>query len=124
MESHAASAPSILSPPRALRRTMVGIGLALVVYFVAIYVPQYFVFTEESYTGYFWPRVSWLFPHVLAGVVAITIGPLQLWARIRNGYRKFHRIAGRTYVGMVVLGYEDTIARRADVEAFLNGDTP
>ena len=104
MEGRVASAPSILAPPKILRRILVGVGLALAVYFVATYVPQYLVFTEESYTPYFWPRVSWLFPHVVARVVAITIGPLQLWARIRNGYRKFHRIAGRTYVAMVVLG--------------------
>ena len=105
MEGRVASVgPSILSPPKALRLTVVGLGLALAVYFVATYVPQYMVLTEESYTPYFWPRVSWLFPHVLAGVVAITIGPLQLWARIRNGYRKFHRVAGRTYVAMVLLG--------------------
>ncbi len=104
IESHAVSAPSILSPQKVLRRILVGSGLALIAYFVLTYVPRFFVFTEASYTPYFWSRVSWIFPHVLAGVVAITIGPMQLWAGIRNRYRKFHRVAGRTYVLMVLLG--------------------
>ena len=48
--------------------------------------------------------MSWVLPHVIAGLVAITIGPLQLWARVRNRYRGFHRIAGRTYLVVVALG--------------------
>jgi uncharacterized membrane protein len=74
-------------------------GLA---YFVSQKVPRYFVVTPESY-GNAWPQVSWLLPHIVAGVLAAVLGPLQFWPKIRRDYLPFHRIAGRVYV-VAVLG--------------------
>lgn len=78
--------------------------LALVAYFIVKNVPRYFVFSAESYGRYFWPRASWLFPHVASGLVAILIGPLQFWPRMRRDYLPAHRIAGRVYVVTVLIG--------------------
>jgi hypothetical protein len=50
--------------------------LAALAYFVTKNVPRYFVFTPESYGAYFWAKASWLFPHVVGGVLAAVIGPL------------------------------------------------
>jgi uncharacterized membrane protein len=80
------------------------VALSLLAYFIKKNVPRYFVFTPESYGAYFWPRVSWLFPHVAGGLLAVLIGPLQFWPRIRRDYLQFHRIAGRVYVVTVLVG--------------------
>ena len=76
-------------------------GLA---YFIIKNVPHYFVFTRESYTDYYWPKRAFLLPHIIGGVVAAIIGPLQFVPKIRRDYIGFHRIAGRTYVVFVLLG--------------------
>ncbi len=78
--------------------------LSCLAYFVVKNVPHYFVFTAQSYGGYFWPRVSWLFPHVVSGLIAILIGPLQFWSGMRRKYLQAHRIAGRVYVATVLTG--------------------
>jgi hypothetical protein len=78
--------------------------LSSLAYFVVKNVPRYFVFTPESYGSYFWPKVSWLFPHVAGGLIAVILGPLQFWPKIRRDYLPFHRIAGRVYVVAVLIG--------------------
>lgn len=75
--------------------------LAGLAYFVSK-ATRYFIVTPESY-GNAWPQVSWLLPHIICGVVAAILGPLQFWPKIRRDYLPFHRIAGRLYV-VVVLG--------------------
>lgn len=73
-------------------------GLA---YFFIQRIPRYFVLTPESY-GNSWPHVSWLLPHIIAGLLAAILGPLQFWPKIRRDYLPFHRIAGRLYVVAVL----------------------
>ena len=105
MNSHVVTTdPRILSPVGFVRSATVVLGLAVGAYFVWQYVPQYFVVTEASYGTYFWPRVSWVLPHIVLALTATIIGPLQLWSRIRDRYWRFHRIAGRTYVVAVAGG--------------------
>jgi uncharacterized membrane protein len=91
-------------PAKILRRAVVGLGLLVGAYFLVTRIPRFLIVTEESYEAYFWPRVSMFLPHVLSGLLAITIGPLQLWAVVRNRYRTFHRVAGRTYVAAIAIG--------------------
>ena len=78
--------------------------LAIGVYFVAVNVPRYLIWSEISYGAYFWPRATILLPHLLGGLVAIVIGPFQFWPRIRNNYPKVHRISGRIYLSAVLVG--------------------
>lgn len=107
-----ASTPAAAANPTATRLIKVRpfvrfawvIIVGLLVYFVFKTVPRYFVFTPESYGDYFWPRVSWLFPHVCCGILAAVLGPLQFWPRIRRDYLPLHRIAGRLYVAGVLVG--------------------
>ena len=67
-------------------------------------VPRYFVVKPQSYGDYFWGKVNWLLPHVVCGLFAVLLGPLQFSSRIRRDYLPFHRIAGRVYVVTVLLG--------------------
>lgn len=76
--------------------------LAGVAYFLITNAAHYFVVTPESY-GNSWPQVRWLLPHIVGGVIAAVLGPLQFWPKIRRDYLRFHRLAGRLYV-VAVLG--------------------
>lgn len=80
-----------------------GAILAGLAYFLIQRVPRYFIVTSESY-GNAWPHVSWLLPHIVGGMLAVVLGPLQFWPRIRRDYLPFHRIAGRVYVVAVLVG--------------------
>jgi hypothetical protein len=53
--------------------------LAIGAYFVVARVPTYFVWSEETYGAYYWPRAGFLLPHIIAGLIAIVIGPFQFW---------------------------------------------
>jgi uncharacterized membrane protein len=59
--------------------------------------------TEEVYGSYFFPRVFWVFPHIVLGIVATIIGPFQFIPKIRNKYLKTHRQLGRVYIISTVL---------------------
>lgn len=73
-------------------------------YFIIKYIPRYFIFTEGSYTTYFWPKRNWLFMHIICGMLATVIGPFQFMPGIRNNYIKVHRIMGRVYLLSVCFG--------------------
>lgn len=78
-------------------------ALAGLGYFLFQRVPRYFVVTPESY-GNTWSHVRWLLPHIVGGLLAAVLGPLQFWPKIRRDYLPFHRIAGRIYLLAVLTG--------------------
>jgi uncharacterized membrane protein len=48
--------------------------------------------------------IPWLIiPHVLCGITALLIGPVQFSRRLRQHYLKFHRVLGRVYVSSVFI---------------------
>ena len=50
----------------------------------------------------------WFFLHIIGGSVVLALGPFQFIAPLRNRFRRYHRIAGYSYVTasvMAVLGY-------------------
>lgn len=84
--------------------TLLLLGFALSVYFVWDKTPRYFVFTEQSYSPYFWSRHNWVFIHVVFGILALLIGPFQFVPAIRNRYLNVHRWMGRTYLMSTLIG--------------------
>ena len=66
--------------------------------FLIINLPQYFIFTEQSYSPYFWSRSEALFTHIFLGMVAFVIGPFQFIPFIRKKYVKTHRTMGKIYL--------------------------
>ena len=79
---------------------VIGVGA----WFVATNVPHYFVFTEESYGEYYWPRAGYLLAHIIGGLIAIVIGPFQFWSRIRSKHPAIHRFSGRIYLLSILVG--------------------
>ena len=86
--------------------TRIGLSIILfiAVYFVLTNALQYFSFTEKAYGPYFWPRVNWVFPHVVCGIVALLIGPFQFSNQLRAKYLKIHRRSGYVYLTAVLIG--------------------
>jgi uncharacterized membrane protein len=102
--SESAAVDSAPRKSKALPGAGWAIVLSLLAYFICKYVPHYAVFTPESYGSDFWPRRGWLVPHIAGGLLAILIGPLQFWPKMRRDYLPVHRIAGRVYVVTVLIG--------------------
>ena len=59
--------------------------------------------SQETY-GIFWPRRGWLYAHVVAGILAILIGPAQFWPGLKQNYPGLHRVMGVVYVASAGVG--------------------
>ena len=64
----------------------------------------YFNVSPDQYGPYFWPRRWWLVLHVAAGVIALTVGLVQLWLGLTNRVAQLHRALGKLYVGIILFG--------------------
>jgi uncharacterized membrane protein len=68
-------------------------------YFIAGHILKY---TTKGIPDFFgdtlWNKRFWFYLHITGGTLAILIGPLQFWKRIRINYKKFHRFAGKLYI--------------------------
>ena len=62
------------------------------------FVGPYLSFDPGAY-GYFWPWRYALWAHLGAGVVALLIGPVQIWLGITRQRLSLHRTMGRIYLG-------------------------
>ena len=78
--------------------------LTLAVYFARAYAVRFFDVDAATYGPYWWPRVTWLLPHVGAGMLALFLGPLQFWSALRQRYVRLHRWSGRAYLAGVGVG--------------------
>ncbi len=58
---------------------------------------------HNSYRPYH-VKVAWvILPHLIFGITALLIGPLQFSTRIRRSHPNVHRALGRVYVGSVLI---------------------
>ncbi len=64
---------------------------------------QYLAYNPVSY-GDYWPRRGGLILHMTAGLVAISVGLVQLWLGLTGRTGVLHRSLGRIYLGAVALG--------------------
>lgn len=65
---------------------------------------RYFIFTEEAYGAYFWPRVNWVFPHMVCVIIALLAGPFQFSNRLRAKYLKWHKRSRYLYLIAILFG--------------------
>lgn len=75
------------------------IGLTFVVGFVL----PYFRFSPEA-LGPYWPRRGWLLLHIMAGTVALMLGPFVLGLGLGRRRMKLHRGLGFGYMVSIALG--------------------
>ena len=73
-------------------------------WFLNSYAFEYFSVDHDRY-GIYWPRREWLLVHIIAGGLALLLGPLQLWLGLNRREVLLHRILGGAYVlGVLVSG--------------------
>lgn len=78
---------------------LVPIGL----YFLVAHAFPRLSVTEAGYGDYYWHRRHWLLAHVVFGLVATLLGPLQFMSAIRRAQPALHRWTGRIYLASVAL---------------------
>lgn len=81
---------------------------ACVIFFSLYYIYanclRYFVFTPKNYHfDFFWTRKYWVFIHIVSGMLATIVAPLQFIPYIRKHFIKLHRLTGRTYVYSIII---------------------
>jgi hypothetical protein len=73
-------------------------------WFINSYAVPYLTVEQERF-GIYWARHDWLFVHIIAGMVALLLGPLQLWLGLNRKARTLHHVAGVGYaLGVAVSG--------------------
>lgn len=82
-----------------LLATLAALGLWFVIHNVLHYV-QY----DQATYGDFWPRRYGLVLHIAGGLVALSVGVVQVWLGLSRRTRALHRTLGRVYVSAVVIG--------------------
>src|SRR5690349_15584623 len=81
--------------------------LAAAVLITGLYLVRFvgpYLSVDPGHYGYFWPWRYALWAHLGAGVVALLIGPVQIWLGITRQRLSLHRTAGRIYLGAATLG--------------------
>ncbi len=64
---------------------------------------KYLTVSPDIY-GIYWPKRGWLLVHVVAGVVALALGPFQLSFAFSRRRALLHRVLGVVYITSVGLG--------------------
>ena len=95
-----------LSPSRPKHRIVAILLLcvaALAAWFIAHSALRYMTLNPDAFGPYFRPRRYGLLLHITGGLVALTVGLVQLWLGATGRTRGLHRRLGRAYiVGVVV----------------------
>jgi hypothetical protein len=73
---------------------------AIAVWFIYGFVLNY-LGTDPGRFGIYFPRRDWLTIHIMAGSLAILLGPLQFWLGFNRPKSVFHRVFGIGYVTAV-----------------------
>jgi len=72
---------------------------ALSFYFIYNNALRYFYINDTTiYNTGFKPFTPFMIAHVLGGMIALIIGPLQFIPFIRNKYRRFHKTTGKIFL--------------------------
>jgi len=84
-------------------RIVLGCSTVVALWFVNTSALRYLTVSPDSY-GIYWPRHMWLFAHVVAGILALLIGPIQFWPGLKQDHPTLHRVLGITYVSSTGVG--------------------
>ena len=79
---------------------VLGAPTVIALWFISGFALTYFT-DEPSQFGIYWPRHQWLLTHVIGGIVALLLGPLQFWFGINRLAVIVHRLLGMLYVAAV-----------------------
>jgi len=80
-----------------------GIVVFLSMRFLAPEALPYLMHVDPILYGRYWPRRGWLLVHVVAGSLALLLGPVQLLANLWLRRVSAHRWIGRSYLAAVII---------------------
>jgi len=83
--------------PKYLLFAVIGLMLA----YVIPHDESFLVHPKDPFWQHYEPFKWWLLPHGIAGACALLLGPMQFSDRLRQRFRKLHRVVGRIYVAGV-----------------------
>ena len=96
-----------LSGTRSPRLFLIGVLGALaaaLLWFVSRKLHYILDYSRASYTEYFWPRRAGLYPHLIGGAMAISVGLVQIWLGLTNRVSTLHHVLGKLYGAGVLIG--------------------
>ena len=82
---------------------LLGLAAVLALGFLAMFALPYSTLDETTF-GRFWPKRGWLLTHIAGGMVALLVGPVQIWLGLTRRKMALHRVLGKVYVAAVVVG--------------------
>ncbi len=75
--------------------------LAVMLIYVVVHDESFLVHPQDPLWQHYQPFKWWLLPHGIAGACALLAGPMQFSDRLRDRFRRLHRVVGRIYVAAV-----------------------
>jgi len=82
---------------------LVGVLVAAALWFVQDRARVYLIYNAASYAT-LWPRRGGFIPHMAGGLVALSVGLIQLWLGLTGRTTALHRTLGRVYLAGVAVG--------------------
>jgi uncharacterized membrane protein len=76
-------------------------AIGLMLAYVIPHDESFLVHPKDPLWQHYEPFKWWLLPHGIAGACALLLGPMQFSDRLRDRFRRLHRVAGRIYVAGV-----------------------
>jgi hypothetical protein len=73
------------------------VPIVIAFWFLDSYAFQYLTLDRDR-VGIYWARRDWLYVHIVAGMLALVLGPIQLWLGLNRREAILHRILGGAYV--------------------------
>src|ERR1041385_3115698 len=85
------------------KAALLWVTAAIGIWFIFSYAFKYLT-REPSQYGIYAMRYQWLYAHIIAGIFAMLLGPVQFWLGLNRLTRIPHRIMGVIYVLAVAAG--------------------
>lgn len=82
--------------------SLLGLAFLASVAFIVIAAIPYFL-GDEAKLGRYVGRQGWLFAHISGGMVALLLGPFQLWLGANSPRNPWHRKLGMVYLGVIAI---------------------
>ena len=80
-----------------VNKAVIIIPTAFALWFLDSFAFQYLTLDRDRF-GIYWARREWLYVHIIAGMLALLLGPLQLWLGLNRRAMVLHRILGGAYI--------------------------
>jgi uncharacterized membrane protein len=87
--------------PRLRPKYLLFAAIGLMLAYVIPHDESFLVHSKDTMWQHYEPFKWWLLPHGIAGACALLLGPMQFSDRLRNRFKKLHRVVGRIYVAGV-----------------------